>query len=62
MQQLLNHIDGQFVPPKAGKFLESFNPATGKPFLLVPDSGEEDIDAAVVAAKQVPSHMRPPVL
>jgi len=43
---------GNFVPPKAGKFLESFNPATGKPFLLVPDSGEEDIDAAVVAAKQ----------
>lgn len=53
MQQLQNFIDGQFVDPQNGKFVPSFNPATGEPFLQVPDSDAEDIDAAVEAAKKV---------
>lgn len=52
MQQLQNFIDGQFVDPQNGKFVPSFNPATGEPFLQVPDSDAEDIDAAVEAAKK----------
>jgi hypothetical protein len=30
MEQLANFIDGNFLPPKQGNFLPSFNPATGK--------------------------------
>jgi aminomuconate-semialdehyde/2-hydroxymuconate-6-semialdehyde dehydrogenase len=61
MQQLQNFIDGQFVDPQNGKFVPSFNPATGEPFLQVPDSDAEDIDAAVEAAKKVRA-VAPPLL
>jgi hypothetical protein len=49
---LANFIGGEFVPPVAGNFLESFNPATGRPFLRVPDSDAVDVQAAVEAAKK----------
>lgn len=45
-----NFIGGQFVRPRAGKYLDNIEPATGKPYSLVPDSDREDVEAAVAAA------------
>ncbi len=51
MNKLWNFINGEFVPPQSEKYLESFNPATGKPHLLVSDSDERDVALAVDSAK-----------
>ena len=50
--QIQNFIDGQFVPPIGGKYLENIEPATGKPYSLVPDSDSRDVEAAVAAAER----------
>jgi aminomuconate-semialdehyde/2-hydroxymuconate-6-semialdehyde dehydrogenase len=48
---ITNFIDGEFIKPAAGKYLEKIEPATGKPYSQVADSGREDVDLAVVAAE-----------
>ena len=50
MQTIQNFINGQYVPPKAGKYIDNFNPATGNLSGKIPDSDIEDIEAAVRAA------------
>ncbi len=50
MQTIYNYIGGKFVPPQAGLYLDNYNPATGQIFSQLPDSGPEDVDAAVQAA------------
>lgn len=52
MRQLLNFIDGEFCEPKSGKFMESFNPATGEVHLHLARSEAADVDAAVKAARR----------
>ena len=51
-ERLCNFIDGKFIAPKGGKYIENFNPATGKVHSLLPDSQKEDVDAAVEAARK----------
>ncbi len=51
MQTLQNFIGGLSVPPQAGRYLDNYNPATGQVFSRLPDSGAEDVDAAVQAAR-----------
>jgi len=51
-KKLKNFINGEFLPPISGKYLESFNPATGEVYCLIPDSEKADIDLAVEAAKK----------
>ena len=51
MQTLQNFIGGLAVPPQAGRYLDNYNPATGQVFSRLPDSGPEDVDAAVQAAR-----------
>jgi acyl-CoA reductase-like NAD-dependent aldehyde dehydrogenase len=50
METLKNYIDGQFV--SCPRHLDGYNPATGKVFLKIPDSGKEEVDHAVEAAKR----------
>jgi len=50
--QIKNFIDGQFVGPTGGKYLDNIEPATGKPYSQVADSGKEDVDLAVAAAEK----------
>jgi len=50
VQVLENFIDGQFVP--CSRHIDSYNPATGEVHLHVPDSGEEEVQAAVDAAQR----------
>jgi aminomuconate-semialdehyde/2-hydroxymuconate-6-semialdehyde dehydrogenase len=56
MTQTLGHIrnfiNGEFVEPTGGKYLDNVEPATGKPYSQVADSGARDVDLAVVAAEK----------
>ncbi|NNM72821.1 aldehyde dehydrogenase [Enterovirga sp. DB1703] len=44
-------IDGQEVQDASGRTIESLNPYSGKPWALVPDGSEADVDRAVRAAR-----------
>ncbi|XP_072714022.1 2-aminomuconic semialdehyde dehydrogenase isoform X2 [Ciconia boyciana] len=46
---LENFIGGKFVP--CSSYIDSYNPSTGEVYCKVPDSGKEEVDAAVKAAK-----------
>jgi len=50
--QIQNFIDGQFVEPIGGKYLDNVEPATGKPYSQVADSDSRDVEAAVAAAEK----------
>ena len=49
--KLKNFINGEYVEPKAGKYLENINPSTGKVHSLIPDSQKEDMEYAIQCAK-----------
>ena len=51
MKDILNYIDGRFVPASSGRWLDNIEPATGKVYSRLPDSGAVDVDAAYVAAQ-----------
>ncbi|HEY1583417.1 MAG TPA: aldehyde dehydrogenase [Chthoniobacterales bacterium] len=40
------------IAPTSGKYLENIEPATGKPYSLVPDSDSRDVERAVAAAER----------
>lgn len=50
MEKILNYIDGELVAPAKGKYLDNYNPSTGKVYSHIPDSDEEDVKKAVEAA------------
>src|ERR1043165_9620352 len=52
MTKIRNFIDGQFVEPVGGKYLDNIEPATGKPYSQVPDSDSRDVELAVAAAQK----------
>lgn len=47
-----NFIDGEFVAPKSGKYMDTENPATKEVLAQVAVSNQEDIDLAVKAARR----------
>lgn len=52
MITLRNYIDGSFCAPASGRYLDNIEPATGEVYSLIPDSGADDVAAAVAAAKK----------
>ena len=50
--QIKNFIDGRFVAPIGGRYLDNIEPATGKPYSQVADSDARDVDLAVAAAEK----------
>jgi len=52
MDKILNYIDGALVAPAKAKYLDNYNPSTGKVYSSIPDSDEEDVQKAVAAAKK----------
>lgn len=52
MEILKNYIDGGFHAPLQGKYLDNFEPATGKVYAQIPDSDEMDLETAVLAAEK----------
>jgi aldehyde dehydrogenase (NAD+) len=58
-------INNQWVKPVSGQYIESINPATGKPLTKVAAANSADVDAAVAAARaafetwgKTPGHVR----
>jgi aldehyde dehydrogenase (NAD+) len=45
-------VGGRFVPAASGKTYETVDPYTGKPWAVVADGGEADVDRAVRAARE----------
>ena len=52
MEKLQNFINGTYVPPKNGQYIDNYEPATGQVYALIPDSDEEDVLEAVSAAEK----------
>ena len=52
MMQLKNYIDGAFAAPSNGRYLDNYEPATGKVYSLIPDSDGTDVARAVAAAQR----------
>ena len=52
MEKLANFIDGKYVAPIKGQYIDNFEPATGKVYSLIPNSDEEDVQMAVNAAEK----------
>jgi aldehyde dehydrogenase (NAD+) len=58
-------INNQWVKPASGKYIESINPATGKPLTKIAAANSADVDAAIAAARaafetwgKTPGHAR----
>jgi len=49
-------IDGDFVRPRSGKYLPSFDPTTGEAWYEFAQAGKEDVDLAVRSAKAALHH------
>lgn len=49
--QIKNFIAGEFANPRSGAWLDNVEPATGKVYSQVPDSDENDVEAAVTSAE-----------
>ena len=50
--QINNFINGEFVEPIGGRYLDNIEPATGKPYSQVADSDAHDVDLAIAAAEK----------
>ena len=52
MQKIQNFINGEYVDPIQGKYIDNVEPGRGKVFAQIPNSTKEDLDQAVEAAKE----------
>ncbi|MDR0801433.1 aldehyde dehydrogenase [Fluviicola sp.] len=52
MIRIQNLINGELVAPVKGKYIDNYEPATGEIYGEIPDSTEEDVELAVVAAEK----------
>ena len=50
--KLSNFINGQFIAPVNGQYLDNFQPSTGLKYGEIPDSDKADVVLAVEAAKK----------
>ena len=51
MENITNFINGEYVEPLTDKYLDVFEPATGKVYAQVPSSGLADVEIAVDVAQ-----------
>ncbi|MCX6140139.1 MAG: aldehyde dehydrogenase family protein, partial [Candidatus Kapabacteria bacterium] len=52
MLHIRNYINGHYIDPVSGDWIENVNPSTGEVYSLVARSGDADIDMAVQAARE----------
>jgi len=50
MQKIQNYINGELIGPIGNKYIDNYNPATGRVYSLIPDSDENDVNLATEAA------------
>ena len=51
MEKLRNYINGHYVDPISNQYLDNYEPATGEIYSLIPNSNEDDVKQAVIAAE-----------
>ncbi|HEY9030698.1 MAG TPA: aldehyde dehydrogenase [Kangiella sp.] len=51
MQIIKNYVNGQLLDPFAGQYIDNVEPATGQVYSKIPNSDEQDLEQAVVAAE-----------
>ena len=52
LERIQNFINGRLLEPVSGRYIDNIEPATGRPYSLVPDSDERDVELAVAAAEK----------
>lgn len=52
MKKYANFINGDYVPPQSGEYLENYDPSRGEVYSYIPDSNEVDAVLAIQAANQ----------
>lgn len=52
MKVIKNYINGQLVSPVFDQYLENIDPSRGKVYSMIPDSTNEDVEQAVLAAEK----------
>lgn len=52
MKKIANYIGGKLVEPAARNYIDDIEPATGSVYAQIPESGAEDVAAAVESAKK----------
>jgi aminomuconate-semialdehyde/2-hydroxymuconate-6-semialdehyde dehydrogenase len=52
MQNIQNYINGQFVHPIEGKYIDNYDPSNGEIYGQIPNSTSEDVEQAYLAAKK----------
>lgn len=52
MDILLNFINGEYMAPINGQYIDNYEPATGKVYSKIPDSSKEDLDMAIHSAEK----------
>lgn len=51
MQTIENYINGELVAPSSGEYLDNYEPATGQVYSQIPQSNQQDLEEAVLAAE-----------
>ena len=51
MDKILNYINGKFVEANSKKWINNYDPSTGKIYSLIPDSDKNDVELAQLAAQ-----------
>lgn len=51
MEKLSNYINGAYLAPVNLKYFDNFDPSTGEVYCLIPDSDQQDLDLAIIAAE-----------
>lgn len=52
MEKMQNFINGEYCDPLTGNYIDNYEPATGKVYAQIPNSGAEDVQKAVEAAEK----------
>ena len=52
MEKLQNFINGVYLDPKNGLYIDNYEPATGQIYSWIPDSDSDDVELAVEAAEK----------
>lgn len=52
MEKMQNFINGEYCDPLTGNYIDNYEPATGKVYAQIPNSGAEDVQLAVDAAEK----------
>ena len=50
--KIQNYINGQFVNPTLGNYIDNYNPSNGEVYGQIPNSTKEDVEKAVEAAEK----------